>query len=44
MVDFAVNLLGKNHVVFIGNFEFGGKCFGNSICLGMLQEKTLKNN
>ena len=33
MVDFAVNLLGKNHVVFIGNFEFGGKCFGNSICL-----------
>ena len=44
MVDFAVNLLGKNHVVFIGNFEFGGKCFGNSICLGILQEKTLKNN
>ena len=44
MVDFAVNLLGKNHVVFIGNFEFRGKCFGNSICLGILQEKTLKNN
>ena len=39
-----MNLLGKNHVVFIGNFEFRGKCFGNLICLGILQEKTLKNN
>jgi hypothetical protein len=31
VVDFAIN-----HMVFIGNFEFRGKCFGNSICLGIL--------
>ena len=28
MVDFAINLLGKSHVVYTGNFEFRGKCFG----------------
>ena len=36
VVDFAINLLGKNHVVFIGKFEVTGRCFSNSICLGML--------
>ena len=36
VVHFAINILGKNHVVFIGNFEFTGKCFINSICLGTL--------
>jgi hypothetical protein len=42
VVDFAINLLGKKHAVSIGNFEFTGKCSSNSICLGMLKEKTLE--